>query len=124
MQTSFASEACGPLLGGKYRLGEMLGRGGMGAVYSGRNARTGRPVAVKILHADYVGGADVAGRFLREARVVAELEHPNVVDVLDLDAEPDGTVYMVLELLNHVQLGKWCFRNETQAGQGRAAKLY
>jgi len=99
VQTSFTSEACGPLLGGKYRLGKLLGRGGMGAVYAGRHARTGRPVAVKVLHADYVGDADVAGRFLREARVVAELKHPNVVDVLDLDEEPDGTVYMVLELL-------------------------
>ncbi len=100
----------------------MLGRGSMGAVYAGRHVRTGRPVAVKILHADYIGNADVASRFLREARLVAELKHPNVVDVLDLDEEPDGTVYMVFELLEGESLA-CLLRREGALPFERAAEL-
>jgi serine/threonine-protein kinase len=122
VEPSPSSEACGALLGAKYRLGALLGRGSMGAVYAGRHVRTGRPVAVKILHADYIGNADVASRFLREARLVAELEHPNVVDVLDLDEEPDGTVYMVFELLEGESLAS-LLRREGALPFERAAEL-
>ena len=92
-------ERLGTLLGNKYRLDRLIGRGGMGAVFAGVHTLTGRPVAVKVLHHEQVENADTAQRFLREARVVAGLKHPNVVDVLDLGEEPDRTVYMVLELL-------------------------
>jgi serine/threonine-protein kinase len=91
-------ERVGTLLGGKYRLGAIIGRGGMGAVFEGVHAWTGRSVAVKILNDEHVDSAETAERFLREARVAAGLEHRNVVDVLDMGAS-GGTVYLVLERL-------------------------
>ncbi len=122
MRTRIPSSSRGPLLGGKYCLSELLGRGGMGAVYEGRHVRTGRPVAVKILHADYAGNAEVVRRFLREARVMAELDHPNVVDVLDMDEEADGTVFMVLERLDGKPLSE-LLKREGALPFARAAEV-
>src|SRR5688572_1490966 len=94
-----AKERVGSLLAEKYELGEILGQGGMGVVFSARHKWTGRRVAVKLIHPTLASDPDVARRFLREARTTTALDHPNVVDVLDMGAA-DGTVYLVLELLN------------------------
>jgi len=86
------------ILGGKYRRGEVLGKGGMGAVFRGEHVLTGRGVALKLLHAEHAQSEDIGRRFLREARTAASLKHPHIIDVLDLGQEGDA-VYMVLELL-------------------------
>lgn len=77
-----------PVLAGRYLLGEILGRGGMGTVYAALDQLLGRQVAVKVLE---VAAADPAGtaRFHREAQALAALEHPNVVTVHDFGT--DGT---------------------------------
>jgi serine/threonine-protein kinase len=85
------------LLEGKYRLGEELGSGGMGVVYRARHLVLERDVAVKLMHVS--GDSQLAGRFLREARVAAAVRHQNVVDVLDFGTTRDGRPFMVLELL-------------------------
>lgn len=82
----------------KYEEGRELGRGGMGAVYEGVHRVTGRKVAIKRITPELAGHPEVVGRFLREARAAAALDHPNVVQILDCGVD-EGTPYLVMELL-------------------------
>jgi len=82
----------------RYQLETVLGQGGMGIVYGGTHTWTERPVAVKILRSQYSVG-DSLKRFFREARTAAGLRHPNVVDVLDMGEDDDGSAFIVLERL-------------------------
>ena len=92
------SQTQGRLLGGRYRLGAPLGRGGMAVVWRAEDEMLGREVAVKTL--DLTGpDSDNAGeRFRREARATAALNHPHIVTVFDTGVE-DHTAYLVMELL-------------------------
>ncbi|MDB4930676.1 MAG: putative serine/threonine-protein kinase pknB [Myxococcaceae bacterium] len=93
--------AAGDILGGKYRLGRLLGEGGMGQVFEAVNQNTDRRVAIKTLHAQWTREPSVVQRFLREARAATKIHHPNVVDVLDLDTDPaTQTPYIVQEFLS------------------------
>jgi serine/threonine protein kinase len=83
---------------GKYRLLEPLGRGGMAQVYRAYHPQLDRYVAVKVLRSDLVEEAEFLARFQREARSVAALRHPNIVQVFDADAQ-DNHYYIVMELL-------------------------
>ncbi len=83
---------------GKYRVLEALGRGGMARVYRAYHPQLDRYVAVKVLRSDLVDDASFLARFQREARAVAALRHPNIVQVFDFDVE-EGVYYMVMELL-------------------------
>ncbi len=67
----------------QYRIESLLGRGGMGAVYSGVQAALERPVAIKLLPAELAGDGDFLVRFQREARTLAKLQHPGIVTVYD-----------------------------------------
>ena len=89
----------GELLGGKYRLEEVLGLGGMGLVYGARHQGTGRSVAIKLLRSELAAQPDVVRRVSREARLSVEAAHPNVVQVLDSGLDDDGVPYLVLERL-------------------------
>jgi serine/threonine protein kinase len=81
-----------------YRIVDLLGRGGMGAVYKAVHRWTGREVAIKFLH-PYLGNDERSlRRFMKEARAATALRHPNVVDVLHM-GEHGGEVYLVMELL-------------------------
>ena len=80
----------GSLIGGKYRVRRLLGKGGMGAVYEAENSWTERRVAIKILLPEFAAKPDVVQRFLREAKATTQLAHPNIVDVLDMGQEGDG----------------------------------
>lgn len=84
---------------GKYRLHEVVGRGGMGVVYRAEHVYIGREVAVKILHEGYGGREESIKRFLREARAASLINHPNIVEVTDFGKGSDGTVFFVMELL-------------------------
>jgi serine/threonine-protein kinase len=84
---------------GKYRLHEIVGRGGMGVVYRAEHVYIGREVAVKILHEGFGGREEAIKRFLREARAASSINHPNIVDVTDFGKATDGTVFFVMELL-------------------------
>ena len=81
-----------------FQLERMLGRGGMGAVYLGRDTALDRPVAVKILPPELCGDAEYVERFVREARTAARINHPNVVQVYFAGFE-DGLAFMALELV-------------------------
>jgi len=84
---------------GKYKLHEIIGRGGMGLVYRGEHVYIGKEVAVKILHDGYGGRDESIKRFLREARAASLINHPNIVDVTDFGKSSDGTVFFVMEYL-------------------------
>ncbi len=88
-------------LANKYRLLRLIGSGGMGAVFEAENTRTGKRVALKLLLAEVQAGssAEAAARFVREARAATRVEHPHIVQVFDMDAAEDGTLYIVQELL-------------------------
>jgi non-specific serine/threonine protein kinase/serine/threonine-protein kinase len=86
------------LLAGRYELGPVVGRGGMGEVRAGSDRRLGRPVAVKILRSDLAERPDFRRRFDTEARAAGRLTHPNIVTVLDR-GEYHGRAYLVMERL-------------------------
>ena len=93
-------ERVGTTLAGKYRLDRIVATGGMATVFAGTHAWTEREVAVKILNYEHARDPEVVRRFLQEARAAAQLKHPNIVDVLDMGQDDDGTVFLVLELLH------------------------
>jgi serine/threonine-protein kinase len=81
---------------GKYELQEHLGRGTMADVYKAWHPDLGRPVALKVLHPHLTGHTDFQTRFRREAQAIANLRHPNIVQVYDFDVQGDR-FYLVLE---------------------------
>ncbi len=87
----------GQLLDGRYAVRELLGQGGMGAVYRATHVALNREVAVKLLLGRE---ARDAGRLVREARAAAAIRHAHVVAVHDVAALPDGTPFLVMELLD------------------------
>jgi serine/threonine protein kinase/tetratricopeptide (TPR) repeat protein len=89
---------------GRIRIDGLIGIGGMGEVYRGFDERLERAVAIKVIHADKRGGA-MRGRFLREARLLSKLEHPNICRIYDVLERPDGD-YLVLELVEGETLGQ------------------
>jgi len=91
-----AEAKVGELVDGKYELETLLGQGGMGAVYRARHAVTGRRVAIKWLLED---DTERRRRFLREARAMGRLSHPNVVQVFDV-SEHEGDIFLVMEYLS------------------------
>jgi serine/threonine-protein kinase len=102
-QRGAAAHASGPVAAappklGSFILGELLGRGAMGIVYRGRHERLGNPVAIKVLPANLTGDPDLMARFEQEARVQANLRHPNIVGVHDFISEGD-TFAFVMELV-------------------------
>jgi eukaryotic-like serine/threonine-protein kinase len=86
----------GTSLSGRYRLDAQVGTGGMSTVYRAFDLVLERQVAVKLMHRDIAGHADQLERFRREARAVAQLNHPHIVQVIDT-GEDDGMPYIVLE---------------------------
>jgi serine/threonine-protein kinase len=88
-----------PVIDRKYRVEQLLGRGGMGAVYRARDVRLDRLVALKVVRAELLGDAEARQRFRREAQIVAGLQHPSIVSVFDYGTLPDGGAYLVMELV-------------------------
>jgi hypothetical protein len=83
----------------KYRIEQLLGRGGMGAVYRARDVRLDRLVALKVVRAELLNDPEARHRFRREAQIVARLQHPSIVAVYDYGTFPDGGAYLVMELI-------------------------
>ena len=85
---------------GKYTIQSPIGVGGMGTVYRALNPDTRGEVAIKVMHPDSADSESARSRFKREAAAVAKLKTSHVVKVYDFGAEPDGTLYLVMELLD------------------------
>jgi serine/threonine-protein kinase len=89
---------------GQYRLKQVLGFGGMGAVYLAEHELLRRPCAIKLIRPDQAGDPKTLLRFEREVRATATLTHPNTVEVFDYGHAEDGTFYYVMEYLPGMNL--------------------
>ncbi len=105
---------------GHYRLGSLLGAGGMGEVYRARDTRLDRDVAVKILPEHLANNREALWRFEREAKAVAALSHPNILSIFDFGTE-QGVSYAVTELLEGGTLRS--FLSRSSPGWRRAAVI-
>ncbi|MEZ4438117.1 MAG: serine/threonine-protein kinase [Polyangiaceae bacterium] len=92
------------LLGGRYRLGQVLSLGAVGAVYDGVDTETGRPVVIKMMQW-WEEDPKALARFRREAEAARALQHPNIVEVLDI-RQSDGVQYFVMEKVAGEELGR------------------
>ncbi|WP_052849376.1 Stk1 family PASTA domain-containing Ser/Thr kinase [Streptomyces avicenniae] len=96
MDTTLHDPLIGQLLDARYRVDERIAAGGMATVYRGLDTRLDRVLALKVMHPSLAGDAAFVERFIREAKAVARLDHPNVVGVLDQGR--DGPyVYLAME---------------------------
>jgi len=91
-------------IGDKYRLEQLIGRGGMGAVYEAHDLGLGRQVAIKIMLGGGFGNSTALRRFRREAQAVARLNHPNIVSLYDFGELEGGGAYLVMERLRGATL--------------------
>lgn len=103
----------GFLIDGKYRLKAKLGSGAMATVFEAEHVALGRGVAIKMLHESSLRSRGAVLRFIREARLASSIGHPNICEVYDIGDLPDGSPYMVMELLRGRSLA------ERIAAQGR-----
>jgi serine/threonine-protein kinase len=85
--------------GGRYRLLEEVGRGGMGVVHKGRDPHLGRELAVKVLREQHQDDPQAVQRFLGEARIAGQLQHPGIVPVYELGNFPDGRPFFTMKLV-------------------------
>src|SRR5689334_7572360 len=95
----------GLVLRDKWRIDRLLGVGGMATVYAATHINNGKRVAVKILHPELSVNPEVRTRFLREGYVANKVAHPGIVSVLDDDTAEDGSVFLVMELLEGESVG-------------------
>ncbi|HMF88056.1 MAG TPA: serine/threonine-protein kinase, partial [Gemmatimonadaceae bacterium] len=95
---------------GSYNLGELLGRGGMGEVYKATHRMLARPAAIKLIRTEMLGAVDeeaaqlATTRFRREAEAAANLRSPHTVELYDFGVTEDGTLYLVMEFLEGMDL--------------------
>ncbi len=91
---------------GHYEIREKLAEGGFGVVYSARDPRLDRPVAIKVLHSYHASEPSRVARFVREARTAAKLNHPGIVQIYDV-VEEDGRMALVMELVDGQNLDRY-----------------
>jgi eukaryotic-like serine/threonine-protein kinase len=89
----------GNVVAGKYRLNQLLGSGGMAEVWSATNTFTEKQIAIKFMNAQVAKTPEAAARFLKEAKVSARVNHPNIIDIHDVGQTEEGQLFLVMELL-------------------------
>ena len=90
----------GDLIHSRYRLVRLLGQGTSGAVWAARNELIERDVALKVMDPQVMGNRVLLQRFFNEAKAIGRVNHPSIVDILDLGQAEDGSPFLVLELLD------------------------
>ncbi|HET6584435.1 MAG TPA: serine/threonine-protein kinase, partial [Nannocystaceae bacterium] len=91
---------------GRYRVAERLGTGGQGTVWIAHDPQLGRDVAIKLINVGYRAPQSAQSRLLREARALARVSHPNVLEVLDVGVH-EGHLFMVTELVRGADMRRW-----------------
>lgn len=117
-----AEQRWGSMVGGRYRVEELLSFDEMGALYRARDTERGAPCALRILPEIYARDADVRDRFLRDAEAAQVLRHENIVEVLETGKLEDGGVFSVMELLDGQTL-KQVLEEEGRISAGRAVHI-
>jgi tRNA A-37 threonylcarbamoyl transferase component Bud32/tetratricopeptide (TPR) repeat protein len=112
--------APGDLFAG-YRIEALAGRGGMGLVYKARQERPARTVALKVIAPELAGEGDFRARFEQEARLAAEIEHPNVIPIYDV-GEAGGLLYIAMRFVASTDL-RVLLRSHERLAPGHAAGL-
>ncbi len=110
-----------PTNAGRYQLLDEIGRGGGGVVYRGFDPKIGRPVAVKVLHAQGVKDGSSARRFDAEARLTCLLAHPSIPPVHDVGEMPDGRPFMAMKLIDGRTLHELLKEHPGESGRWLAA---
>jgi eukaryotic-like serine/threonine-protein kinase len=90
----------GKTIAGKFTVEAYIGAGAMGAVYKAKQIALEKMIAIKVLHRELTTDEAFTSRFKREAKAASRLDHPNSVRVIDFGIEPDGTMYIAMELLD------------------------
>ncbi len=93
-----------PQIEGKYEILEKLHDGGMGSIYKVRHRLLDAVRVIKVMRPQLAGDAQFQARFLREAKVAIQLEHPNIAKLHDFSVGADGTAFIVLELIRGMSL--------------------
>ena len=96
---------------GPYKIVEQLGRGGMATVYKAYHKALDRHIAVKVMHRSFMEDSNFLSRFQREAKVVASLDHPNIIPVYDI-SEHEGQPYLVMKLIDGITLKERIEKNQ------------
>ncbi len=104
--TDDAEPMIGELVGQKYRVERKIGQGGMGEVYLGLNAELGQRVAIKFLSRKLAHDEGIVARFLNEARSYCKVNHPNAVTLLEYGQHDDGTLYIITEFVEGMNLAE------------------
>jgi serine/threonine protein kinase len=107
--------AAGPGPAARYRLGEEIARGGMGVVCRATDTVLGREVAVKVLQAKYAADSGTALRFVAEARITGQLQHPGIPAIHDLGILPDGRPFLAMKLIKGETLDQLLRRRDAAA---------
>jgi serine/threonine protein kinase len=89
----------GQVIAERYRVVELLAEGGMGAVYIADHLTLHKQVALKIVHPEHAGNAELVARFEREAMATSRIDHPNVISAIDFGTLPDGTAFLAVQLV-------------------------
>lgn len=108
-----------------YHLEEEVGSGGMGVVYRARDSRLGRDVAIKVLRDDCPSASAAARRFLEEARITAQLQHPGIPPVFEVGELPDGRPFLAMKLIKgHTLDEELRARPDPAANLGRFVAIF
>lgn len=99
------TEYLGVVVGGRYQIRGLLGKGGMGQVFLCLDQTRNMPVALKVLDTRQVRDPKAKARFILEAQSAAKIAHPNVIEVFDVGLHPNGTPYIAMEMLFGESLG-------------------
>ena len=118
MRIPGAAEASGVLEDTRYQVIGEIARGGVGVVYRGRDRDLGREVAIKVLRSDRSGSPEVVQRFIEEAQIEGQLQHPGVVPVYGLGVQPDGRPYFAMKLVKGETLAA-LLKARSEVGAGR-----
>jgi serine/threonine-protein kinase len=119
-----------PIIGqtiGNYQVRQKLGEGGMGSVYMAEHPHIGKKVALKVLHSEFAANPDVVARFFNEAKAVNDIQHPNIVDIVDYGVlttgeNGEGLVYFIMEFLPGITLTE-LIRREAPMAPERALSI-